>query len=146
MVVELSKNNWKTGILTASCIGLCLVLVIVIIGIEDIDITHSIVSGLITGIIFSTSLAGLTTFWFSFSRKQPWMPAIVSLIPIILAISFAYICYEVLDITDANHNTAIAQGLADLLQMISTIIATGVAIIFSLVMLLRHPTNHLEEE
>lgn len=146
MVAELSKYNWRNAIFVSICIGLCLVLVVALIGVEDIDITHSIVSGLVTGILFSTSIAGVTTFWFSFSRKQPWMPAIISLIPIILAISLAYVCYELLDFTEARHNTAIAQGLADLLQMMSTMIATGVAIVFSLVMLLRHPTNNMEEE
>ncbi len=146
MVVELSKYNWRKGILASICIGLSLILVVVLIGVREIDITHSIVSGLISGFLFSTSLAGATTFWFSFSRKQPWTPAIISLIPIILGIGLAYLCYESLEITDASHDTAVAQGLADLLQMISMMIATGVAIVFSLVMLLRHPTTNMEEE
>ena len=146
MVVDISKNNWKKGIVASSCVGLCLIVVSTIIGIGEIDVTHSIISGLIAGMIFSTSMAGMTTFWFSFSRKQPWMPAIVSLMPIILAIGFAYLCYELLGIKDASHDTAIAQGLADLLRMISAIIATAVAIVFSLVMMLRHPKANMEEE
>ena len=145
-VVDVTINNWKKAVLTSGGTALGLIVVVLSIGVKDVEFSQSIISGLVSGLVFSTVMASITTFWFSFSRKQPWMPVMISILPILLAISFAYVCYELFDIRDARHETAIAQGLSDFLRMITALIATSVAIIFSLVILLKHPTNNMEEE
>ena len=146
MIIEKSKSNWKSGISISISIGLFLFISIIIIGVDELNLIQNIVSGIISGLIFSTSIMGIVTFWFSFSRKQPWMPAIASLVPILLGLLCAYFCYEFLDIKNSNYESIISQGLANFLQVISTIIASIVAIIFSLVILQRNSTDNTEEE
>lgn len=146
MIIEQSKSNWKSGISISISIGLFLFISLTIIGVDELNMIQNIASGLISGLIFSTAIMGIVTFWFSFSRKQPWMPAIASLIPIFIGIFCAYFCYEYLDIKNPNYESMTSQGLANFLQMISAIIASIVAIIFSLVILQRNSSENTEEE
>ena len=146
MVVEASRKNWKKAASTSLGISIFLALSMMIIGIGEINITQRIISGFLPGFIFSTLMMGLATIWFSFSRKQPWLPVIATLFPILLGLICAYFCYEVLEIRDSNHKNFISQGLADFLKMISTLLASLVAIIFSLVILQRDRLNRNTEE
>tara|TARA_B100000214_G_scaffold296301_1_gene226170 strand:- start:947 stop:1393 length:447 start_codon:yes stop_codon:yes gene_type:complete len=146
MVVEMSRKNWKKAASTSLGISMVLALSIMIIGIGDIDIAQRIISGFLPGFIFSTLMMGLATIWFSFSRKQPWLPVIAALFPILFGLICAYFFYEILEIRDSNHENYISQGLADFLKMISTLLASLVAIIFSLVILQRDRSNHSTEE
>jgi len=147
MVVELSRHTWKKATWTSIYVGIIITLSIIIIGVKKVNIVQEIVSGFIPAFIFSTLMMGLATFWFSFSRKQPWIPALTTIFPILAGLLLAYFCYDLLEIRNSNHENYISQGLADFLKMISSLLASLVAIMFSLVVLRRNPSNqNMEEE